>query len=205
MNWLIKFFLYLRVRYKWFKKVKDIPNHRLTFTSMIQPDLVKDYFPWGKNYEYIRTNYDQLRQRYGRFHAMMSLREIGCFSLLNISRLPYEEIDHIEIFDDHLQVTTWHGKWGGQQQVEPNENINPLFTGHNHFNCPHKTIEYRNPLIREWILTGSHLFTIIWRKWFVAWYIDEILIAIVLFHPIPKMHLYMLATNCDWTYFESEL
>ncbi|OGM08829.1 hypothetical protein A2Z67_02370 [Candidatus Woesebacteria bacterium RBG_13_36_22] len=204
MNWLIKIFLYLRVRYKWFKEVKDIPNYKLTFSSIIQPDFIKDYFPWGSNPN-AKTNYDQLRQRYGRFHCRMRLLDKGCFWLLNISHQPYDEIDHIEIEDKFLYVTTWHNRHGGQKQVEPEENVNPLYTGHNHTDAPHRCVKYYDPLIRQWILNDSHLFTVIWRKWFVAWRIDNILIGVKLFYPIPRQQMYMIATNCEWTYFESTL
>jgi len=207
MNWIIKFFLYLRIKYKWFRKVEPTKLEDLTFCSSAQDHLMYNELPWGwKAYtNYGKESKDRFTQRYGKFYCQMKLLDKGCFWLLNISHLPYNEIDHIEIFDDNLKVTTWYNKHGGQTQLEPKENINPSFKGHNYFDCPHRSVKYYNPLVRQWILGDSHLFTIIWRKWFVAWRIDNILIGVKLFYPIPRQHMSMIASNCEFTYFESKL
>ena len=208
MNWLIKYFLYLRIKYKWFRKVELNNLEDLTFCSSVQDHLVHNELPWG--WKNLWTNYGKesnirFTQRYGRFYCHMKLLDKGCFWLLNISHLPYNEIDHIEIKPDYLYVTTWYGKNGGQTQCEPKENINPNFKGHNHITCPRRSVKYYDPLVRRWILDDSHLFTIIWRKWFVAWRIDNILIGVKLFYPIPRQHMSMIASNCEFTYFESTL
>lgn len=206
---MINFFLrqnfYRKIKQDMIKENDHIHYSDCTFNSSTHPEYVVDYFPWGKNYKLIRTTYGIIKQVTGIFNCKMKTWDNGCFWLLNISENQYNEIDHFEFMKDCMKITSWRNKHdNGQYFFTPEIKISPLYEGPLRGACKMFEKKFRSKEARNWVLNRVHVYTIIWKRWFILWKIDGIPVALCLKKSaIPQQHMYMLATNMDFTYFES--
>jgi len=197
--------------YRKIKQDKESENDHIhysdcAFNSSTHPEYVVDYFPWGKDrYKITRTTYGIIKQVTGIFNCKMKTWNDGCFWLLNISENQYNEIDHFEFRDDHIQVGSQRNRHGGGQYFfTPEIKISPLYEGPMRGACKTFVASFKSPEARNWVISKAHVYTIIWKRWFILWKIDGIPVALCLKRSaIPQQHMYMLATNMDFIYFES--
>lgn len=199
INFFLRQIFYYRIKHNLIPEEEPLHYKDTTFNSFNNPEYIKEILPWGwippaKN---IRTTYSVVKQRFGKFYCRAKLDpEKGCFWLLNISNGQYNEIDHIEFFDDRMKLTSWYGKFGGQWFFEPIEKIYSLYEGYKKSCCKIKAISFCSKFARNWVLNDVHTYTIIWKWGFILWKIDGIPIGLNLeFWTIPKQHMYMILTN----------
>lgn len=162
----------------------------------------KNRFPWSFGDNPITTTYGKnkkgFHQQYGRFRAKFRMKEGFCFWLLQIEHGQYLEIDHFETFPNSISLTSWRNRHFNSQRRIPNRTyINPKYTGDIQLmKNTYSRVKIRNKKARDYILSKSHRFEIIWRKWFILWKVDGWPCGIV-FRNISRQPMFIVVTGIE--------
>jgi len=156
-------------------------------------------FPWHWSPPTTTTyanNKQGFHQQYGRFRAKFQMKKGWCFWLLNLEHGEYLEIDHFEIFDEKLALSSWRNKHFNSQRRIPNRDfINPEYEGHIPFKRDiYSRIYFRGEKVREYILAKPRRYEIVWRRWFVLWKVDGWPCG-VMFRHIPRQPMFLVVTG----------
>ena len=154
-------------------------------------------FPWYWPHPTVTTYTRKhgFSQQYGRFRARFRMQKDFCFWLLQLEKHRYCEVDHFEIFDKGVGVSTYNNPdFNSQRRIPHRDYMNPHCEVHIPFMKIISRVKYRSPKVREWILRQERRYEIIWRKRFILFKVDGWPCGVVFRH-VPRQPMFPVVSG----------
>jgi len=157
-----------------------------------------DHFPWKFGDNLHVTTYSHgptFSQMYGRFRATFKMEATWCFWLLQLENHQYLEIDHFEILEKSVAVSTYKNPlYNSKRRIPWKESMNPMYEGHAPILNILGRVQYRSRKVREYILRKERRYDIVWRKRFILWKVDGWPCGVVFRH-IPRQPQFLVVSG----------